>query len=348
MFINMLSGTTLDDLAEEYDQHMEVWGGPTRDLRFNLEANGIQTVPHIAVGTAEIPVTKTGLASLGDFLGIPPKFLLRIDPDEQQALLRTRSQRAKHEEVTLYYQSGGLREVRKAHETRVRPERLIDSVLKFFPGNSPIVEHFNTPDELRVDVIYPEGFEHGIGGDPRIGDITRGGIRLGQDRKHNLAPYVQPFLYRLQCTNGMEIPDEGLKITSRGAQEAEIEALFEAAISQAVERLEADIAAFYDLRNQSLGPDPTGALHRAATEQRVPLRTIGRMEDLVPALMEEVGESGGDITMFDMVNLMTNQANDPAMASNRSGRRKLQTAGGTLVNDHAERCNMCHSRLTGR
>jgi hypothetical protein len=345
--MNQLSGTTLENLANEYDQPMEVWGGPTRDLRFNLEANGISTVPHIAAGTAEIPVTKAGLSSLATFLGIPPKFLLRIDPDEQQAILRTRSQRVKHEEVTLYYRNGGLQEVRKAGETRVRPERLIESVMQYFPSNSPIVEHWNTPDELRVDVIYPEGHEHGIGGDIGIGDITRGGVRIGQDRKHNLAPYVQPFLYRLRCTNGMEIPDEGLKISAVGAKAAEIEALFEAAIAQAVARVEDDIHAFYDLRNQTLGNDPTGALHRAATEQGLPLRTIGRMEDLVPALLEESGESG-EITMFDVINLMTNQANDPKMASNRSGRRNLQTAGGTLVNDHAERCSTCHSRLQGR
>jgi hypothetical protein len=159
----------------------------------------------------------------------------------------------------------------------------------------------------------------------------------------NTAPWVQPYLYRLVCTNGMEIPDQGLKVEARGVEEREIEALFEAEIARAVDRLENDIQAFYDLRRTTLGTDPTGALHRAATEMNLPLRTIGRMEDVVPALLEE--SNGGEISMFDIVNLMTNQANDPTMVSNRSGRRNLQRAGGVLVNDHAERCGTCHSRL---
>lgn len=343
MYTNQLSGTTLGDLAEEYDEHLLTWGGPARDLRFNLDVRD-GDVPVIQAGGAEIPATKDGLASLATFLDIPPKFLARLDADEQQQLLRSRSERSEKQDMTVYYKDGGLHEVRKAGETRVRPHRLIEAALKTFPAESPIVSHWSDPSDLRVDVIFPEGFERGIGGDPRVGDITRGGVRIGQNRKMNTAPWIQPYLYRLVCTNGMEVPDEGIKISALGAEEREIEAMFEAEIARAVDRLEADIQAFYDLRNTTLGTDPTGALHRAATEQNLPLRTIGRMEDLVPALTSDT-ESGAEITMFDIVNLMTNQANDPRLGNRSSSRRNLQRAGGTLVNDHSERCGTCHSRL---
>jgi hypothetical protein len=340
VYMTTLPGITLEELATEYDQHLETWGGATRDLRFRLEGE----VPVVQVGGAEVPVTESGLKSVASFLDIPPKFLLRQDPDIQQHLLETLSNRSEKQDVTVYFREGGVQEVRKAGETRLRPHRLLEAAMKTFPGNSPIVEHWNNQDELRVDVIVPEGFERYTGGDITVGDITRGGVRIGQDRKMNTAPWLQPFLYRLECTNGMELPDLGLKIDVRGAQEREIEALFEAEIARAVDRLEADIQAFYDLRNTILGTDPTGALHRAAHEQHLPLRTVGRMEDLVPALLNDT-EDGAEITMFDIVNLMTNQANDPRLTSNRSGRRNLQRAGGVLVNDHSERCGTCHSRL---
>lgn len=342
MYMTSLPGTTLEDLANEYNEHLMSWGGPTRDLSYNLDVRD-NDIPVIQAGGVEIPVTKDGLMSLATFLEIPPKFLLRLDADEQQRLLKSRSERAKNQDIAITYKEGGLHEARKIGETRVRPHRLIEAALKTFPGNSPIVEHWNNPTELRVDVIFPEGFERYFGGDLAIGDVTRGGVRIGQDRKMNTAPWLQPLLYRYECTNGMELPDEGLKVSAVGLAEAEVEALFEAEIARAVDRLEADIQAFYDLRNQTLGHDPTGALHRAATEMNLPLRTIGRMEDLVPALLEEAG--GNEITMFDVVNLMTNQANDPRLSSNRSGRRNLQRAGGTLVNDHVARCGTCHSRL---
>lgn len=342
MYMTHLPGITLGDLATEYDQHVMSWSGVTSEIRCNLDVRG-DDLPHIQVGGVQIPATPSGLGSLADFLDIPEKFFSRLDVDEQQMLLRSRSDRTQQQDVTLYYREGGLHEVRKSGETRVRPHRLIESAMKTFPAESPVVEHWNNQSDLRVDVILPEGFERGIGGDPGLGDVTRGGVRIGQDRKNNTAPWIQPYLYRLVCTNGMEVPDQGLKIDVRGAEEREIEALFEAEIARAVDRLEADIQAFYDLRNTPLGTDPTGALHRAAAEQNLPLRTVGRMEDLVPALMDET--NGGEITMFDIVNLMTNQANDPELGSRSSSLRNLQRAGGTLVNDHAERCGTCHSRL---
>jgi hypothetical protein len=49
--------------------------------------------------------------------------------------------------------------------------------------------------------------------------------------------------------------------------------------------------------------------------------------------------------MFDVVNLMTNQANNPSIDVRSSTRRNLQRAGGNIVTDHAERCGTCHSRL---
>ncbi len=348
MYMRNLPGTTLEELVTEYDQHLMTWGGPASDLRFRLDVRE-EEVPRVMAGTVEIPTTKAGLASLASFLDIPPKFLARLDPDEQQFILSTRSNRADKKDVTLYYKENGLYEARTAGETRVRPARLVEAAMRTFPGNSPVVDHWLDHTEMRVDVIFPEGFERGTGGDPQapgvpgVGDITRGGIRIGQDRKNNMAPWVQPFLYRLRCTNGMEIPDEGLRVSATGLEAREIEAMFEAEVARAVDRLEADIHAFYDLRNTPLGNDPTGALRRAATEQGLPTRTVGRMEDLVPALAEDT--EGREITMFDIVNLMTNQANDPNTGVRSSSRRNLQRGGGNLVNDHAERCGTCHSRL---
>lgn len=349
MYMTKLSGTTLEDLVTEYDQRLTTWGGPISDIRCRLDVPEDEA-PRLLLGRAEIPATKTGLASLATFLDIPPKFFGRLDADEQQFLLSTRANRSE-KEVTLYYGQDGLFEARTAGEVRVSPARLIEGALRTFPAESPIVDHWLDQNELRVDVIFPEGFERGIGGDPAgdgvpgVGDITRGGIRIGQDRKTNSAPWLQPYLYRLRCTNGMEIPDHGLKVDARGATEREIEALFEAEIARAVDRLEDDIHAFYDLRNTPLGSDPTGALRRAAAEQGLPLRTIGRLGDLVPALANDTG--GREITMFDVVNLMTNQANDPEIPLRGSTRRNLQRGGGNLINDHAERCGTCHSRLGG-
>lgn len=339
MYLRDLPGTTLADLAEQFDTRMTEWGGVTQQITPMLEAD----IPHIRFGEHEVFASKDGLASFCKFLDIPPKYFARRDVDQQQYLLRTHVERMDKEVTVFYTERGGLSEVRKAGEIRVKPHRLMEKAMVTFPGESPIVDFWNDQNELRVDIILPEGFERGIGGDPAVGDLTRGGVRIGQDRKLNSAPWVQKFLYRLVCTNGMEVPDASLKIVATGATEIEIEALFEAEVARAVSTLEEEIQAFYALRQEKLGNDPTGALRRAALEQGLPLRTVGNLEDLVPALVDEA--NGGEISMFDVVNLMTNQANNPEIELRSSTRRNLQIAGGNLVNDHMERCGTCHSRL---
>lgn len=339
MYLRNLPGTTLEDLVTEFDQRLTNWGGVSQQITPMLEADE----PHIRFGEHEVHASSDGLLSMAKFFDIPPKFFDRLDTDQKQYLLSSQIERADKELSVFYSENAGIAEVRKAGEIRVRPHRLMEKALVTFPAESPIVDYWNDANELRVDIILPEGFTTGIGGDPGVNDITRGGVRIGQDRKNNSAPWVQKFLYRLVCTNGMEVPDQGLKISAHGASEVEIEALFEAEVARAVSTLDEEIQAFYELRQERLGSDPTGALRRAALEQNLPLRTVGNLEDLVPALVDE--SNGGEISMFDVVNLMTNQANNPSIDVRSSTRRNLQLAGGNLVNDHMERCGTCHSRL---
>jgi hypothetical protein len=336
LYIRDLPGTTLADLAEELSYESFVWGGGAHEVQPQLD----QEIPAMILGGREIPVTAAGTKAFASYFDIPPKFFARLEKDEQQWLLKSRMDHLGGE-LTVRYTGTGISEVYKPTIVRVEPKRLVEAALKTFPETSPIVDWWCDADELQVDVIVPEGYERFVGGDAQVNDLTRGGVRFGQDRKNNHAPWVQPFMYRLVCTNGMEVPDLGLKVDAARATAEEIEAMFEGEIRRAVDRLESDIHAFYDLRSQKLGNDPTGVLRRSALDQNLPNRTVGILEDLLPSVLGE----GGDPSMFDVVNLMTNQANNPTIGLRSSSRRNLQRAGGGLVFDHAERCATCHSRL---
>lgn len=339
MYLRDLSGTTLEDLSIQFDQHLIQWGGASHQVTPQLEAD----VPNIRFGEHEVFVGKEGLSSVATFFDIPPKFLARLDRDQQQYILRTQIERSEKDLTVHFNDSLGITEIRKAGEVRIMPHRLVDSLLTVFPADAPVVDSWVDHNELRIDVIFPETHALGTQGDPARGDISRGGLRVTQDRKLNGAPALEKLIWRLVCTNGMELPDASLKVEARGNSEREIHALFEAEIARAVDSLEEEIQHFYSLRDEPVGNDPTGALRRAALEQNLPVRTVGNLEDLVPALVTEA--NGGTITMFDVVNLMTNQANNPSIDVRSSTRRNLQRAGGNIVTDHAERCGTCHSRL---
>ncbi len=51
-----------------------------------------------------------------------------------------------------------------------------------------------------------------------------------------------------------------------------------------------------------------------------------------------------DPSMFDVVNLVTNFANSPAVR-NDGGRLLLERAGGSVVTDHATRCGHCQQKV---
>lgn len=336
MFLRNLPGTTLEDLATQFDQRLITWGGVSQQITPVLEAEN----PHIRFGgdqPHEVFVGSDGLASMATFFDIPPKFFARLERDQQQYLLRTQIERADKEVTVLFNDEVGVSEIRKAGEVRVRPHRLVEGLMTVFPADAPIVDSWNDQNELRIDVIFPEGHELANQGDLAEGDISRGGIRVVQDRKNNRAPELEKLIWRRVCTNGMELPDPSLRVSATGATELEIYALFEAEVRRAVDSLEEEIQHFYATREQRLGEDPTGTLRRLAQEQGLPARQIGHLEDLIPTLEDPV-----NATLFDLVNLMTNQANNPEIDVRSSTHRNLQRAGGGVVAEHSERCSACH------
>jgi hypothetical protein len=50
--------------------------------------------------------------------------------------------------------------------------------------------------------------------------------------------------------------------------------------------------------------------------------------------------------MFDLLNHMTNEANDPAIRRQVGVRRSLERAGGGLIHEHAQRCPSCQTKLS--
>lgn len=335
---------TLHDVYESLPTNLALWGGGSHQVSVRLEDDE----PVIVFGEHEVPATRTGLEALGTYFNVPTKFLSRVERDEQQFILERRIERSEESNLGIRWSSDGISEVIKASSVRLEVGEILDAVIEVMPPDSLVVEWVNKPDLMFLDTIVPLGFDRFTGGDRKVDDITNGGLRFAQDRKHNLAPWVQPFLYRLRCTNGMEIRDNSLKIDARGAEEYQILGDLKVKASQALDGLQHQISSFYDLRKQRLGDDRTGVLHRLVRENDLPARTVVSLEDALPGyLTADFNITGAEeATMFHLVNLLTNGANSPALEGSHMARRRLERIGGDVVNDHIARCGFCHSRLS--
>lgn len=342
MFLNDVAEyPTLGDVADEWAKGTSTWGGVSSDIVVRLD----QEEPTIVFGQHEVPATKPGIDAIATHFQVPFKFLERVMPDEKQWILERRIERSEESNIIVNYTTkDGVVEVLPAGKTRLSPEDFTDVALEVLPPESTVIRHWANSADLLLDVVVPEGFDRGIGGDRKVGDITHGGIRLGQDRKRNLAPWTQTLLYRLACTNGMEVPDKTLKVDARGLEDVEIVAALRAEARRAFEKVNDAMKSFYDLRQQRLGSDRTGILRKTLQENDLPDRAISSLKDALSAyLVDEGVENPDDATMFHLVNLITNMANSPDLG--RPEARRLQRIGGSVVNDHAARCNYCKSRL---
>lgn len=340
MFLRTLPGTTLTEFAEQVNSVSETNQVAGSDVRLALT----EAEPHIAFGSVSIPATKEGVEALGRFVNVPAAFLYpsqrEVDREEQQFVLQRRLSRY-GDALSIHHNSEGIQGVYTPQQQPINPRRVVEVAMRVMDPISPLIEYRSSADEMFFDVAVP--LDTVTTGDPAVGDLTAAGLRFTQNRARNLAPNVEEFMYRLACTNGMSLLDTSLpKVDARQAETVDdVMAALEARAQEAFARVEQQIEHFYDLRNQPVVGDASLALLRIGSDYGIPDRTMVRIaREALPTAIED----GQAATMFDLVNLITNEANNPAVSL--SGRRALEAAGGAVVATHTERCTHCQSRLS--
>jgi hypothetical protein len=343
MHMRQLEDRTLADIANEVGSRSpdEMIKVKNDAILVDLDGGFIELKSESPTVTpVTLPATYESLMALATWLEVPTKLVQKLDPDMQQYLLQNLLLRQPAEANVVYDHERGIRQILEPSQKLLDPRSLVDAVARVIHPTAVVSDFWSTPMEFRLDVMAPMNFERGIGGDLQVGDITRGGLRVFRDVAHNLAPTVAKWMFRLDCTNGMEIEDHSYSISARGGSVDEVMAEFERMADEAFRAVEGDIKSFYDLRTVKVD-NPERTLTRIGQEQDLSPRTIVSLVEEVPAILDENGEA----TMFDVVNLITNRANDPNLRRRSGVVRKLQQVGGAMVVEHVERCNYCQSQL---
>jgi hypothetical protein len=309
------------------------------DVTVDLVESKTLTFKTYEDNTFQVPANSTGLTHLANWLDVPYKFLLRQDRDFQQLILERLLARNPGEVLLEWSDEQGIVALRDTGVEVIDPRRIIDIAAKVLDDPyARVTRAFSTEGEYRFDVVMRT--DDGIFGDRQVGDLTAAGLTFGQNTKANLAPWVQPYAQRLVCTNGMVSTDPSLKVDGRGKDVSEMLAHLEAQAQRAFARMEHEIDAFYDLRNQRV-VDSSQTLLRLAREQGLPERIVFALIERMPVLVDDTQ----DVSMFDLVNVITNHANAPELIGKAKPQRALEAVGGQIILSHAERCPRCHSAL---
>lgn len=334
MYLRSAPTLTLSDVMDDVSQDPipDSDDIDIREIRVDIIEENSIALSDVAV----VPASTEGLEVLSDALDIPFKFLQRLPVDLQQHLMMAMLQQATGI-ARVEYNDRGLKGIYSPKQSVIRTRDIVETVMRVMHPEAWVVDWWNNPKEFRLDVVVsPESDRGGIGGDAQVGDLTHGGIRIIQDRKKNLAPYVGQYLYRLACTNGMEVMSEGLKIEARGNTVDEVLASLEEVADRAFRRVESTIESFYDTRRIKV-QNPERDILRYAEEAGLSDRLTTGVAERVPAVFEN------DVSLFDIVNLITNHANAEGVKD--GPRRSLEQLGGNLVSEHVERCSHCRGRL---
>lgn len=345
MYLQDAPTHTLGQLRDELTVDMVTTVTRPHEIEVDLTNANVIRFPRVSDGDViEVPATDVGVSHLATLLDVPSKFLQRNDREFQQVVLTEllRRQVATTELRVKYREGTGIGAFHTLSQVAIDPWQIVQVAQQILPNEAPITSWRVTPDDFFFEVIAPETTPQGRLGDPSItpeyqkGDITAAGLRFGLDMKHSLAPTVTPFQYRLVCTNGLQVADNGLKVDARGMTTEQVLHELQRQSQQSFERVAHEVEAFYRLREERVA-NPERTITRIAGEQ-------GISDRVRLSLIERAAELGDAPTMFDVVNLITNAANAPGIQPRL--RAQLQRVGGAVVSDHHARCGHCQSALT--
>jgi hypothetical protein len=324
---------------------------PTR--RLDTHSGEISVSPTtLRLGEVEVPTTSHNLVQLASFYKVPESFLARHHDSDWAPTILNEVVRRQPERVSVYYTdyepalpdpetgetSGGptIVDVLKPTMLRFTPLNLVDTALGVMPADSLVTDLLHDGKDFMFSARVTEEYEQ-IGGDPQVGDITAGGLMFHLPIRKRLAPSVATYLHRLVCTNGMVVTDRGFRVDARGETVDEVLASLELKAELAFSAVERNIEHFYALRQEEVA-NPERTLLRLFDEFDVPTR-------LRDGILHRAPEIEAPATMFDLMNLITNQANHDEVAFNPGQRHRLQSVGGSIIVDRASRCSHCQHRV---
>lgn len=334
MFIKQLPELSITQLLERE-------APTTRDFTVGTDQISVavnnQSDDAIRIGDEEIPATGEGLVALGSWTGVPAKLVGNLDADLLTHLLNGLLSR-KTDDVQVSISDSGLQDLYSPGAKRIDPAEVLGIASRVVGADAQVVEWRQNNKGYGFEVVTrPTVVEEA---ELVVNDISHGGLRFGHDWKAGYLPWVQPFIYRLVCTNGMEIPDATLAVSTEGNTLEEVIADLELKAQAAFGRVESDIEAFYALRGHPVS-DPERLLVRMGAEQGIGDRRLRTILEVLPEYMDEAG----NVSQFDIVNILTNEANRETLDQRFTARRQLQRAGGNIAFEHRTRCGVCQSTL---
>ncbi len=160
-----------------------------------------------------IPLDEVSLSKVAKYLGINTRYLLKCPQPLQQVNVNSWLQQWSEAQAMFHIFGGGLQGIHRPDRRLISAKRLGEVIDRVFDDNDEVKELKIDSEFLHVDVISEKNkvTVPGLGTSHRpANDITHAGLRMFGYPMTERAPYLQTYLHRLVCLNGMAIDEPEL------------------------------------------------------------------------------------------------------------------------------------------
>lgn len=283
------------------------------------------------------PFTIKGIKSLCATTNVPYSFFNECLPETKQAILKQVLPLTSPTKYKVISVDDRIRNMVSADVVYHTNGVIFDSILNTLVSRGNSVQ--GAIDVVDTDKFFEVNFVTQLNGSPKtkVGDYTHAGVYVKKkDVKsdtHSFDLDLGAFLYRLQCTNGMVSPQNfsfNVGKTNGDFKQVLAESTMKAVSYAATEFM----SKFVELDEKKV-ENPAQFLNQLSEEHKIGSRDL-------PDLIAKLASLPENATAYDIVNMVTNHANE----LNPRARQRFQLFGGIAVEALSNhRCRTCHKKV---
>lgn len=295
----------------------------------------------VYINNDEYSLDETTLRSLGSLLDISPVYLKKCPPELAAQNINYWLRQKEDQDAVVHMVSGHPRFLKSGMKfVPLRP--LVEMIERVFDPSDEVVE-FRTNDQVtHIDVISNEHRIEVPGRDVPLrpdNDVTHGGMRfrVTSDLRAK-PPELYTYLNRRVCTNGMCIADSQFKLTLHGNTVDDVLREMEETAQQLMGKLPETLMTYRQTADQEIPGEVAQFVHTVAAEHKIGMRVTN-------AALNRLGELPNPASLYDVIQLFTNIANDDVTYRTRDN---LQFLGGAMAANpdmYTHRCQSCQHLL---
>lgn len=296
----------------------------------------------------EFPWDEQAERAVAQYLSIPKTYLHKCDEQFRAHTVNHWIQHNADASTTVEYRTKDDEPALIALQRPDRPVMPLSSVgtviTTCFDPEDDVVTLLRDESKLHIDVAT----SHSVTVPPveslpdrKVGDITRGGVRILATPHKSSAPIVQGYFHRLDCTNGMTTSRAEGTIGLKGRTADELIAELEVAAEKILGDMQSHLQSYADMATQRVPGNPAAFAYRVAQE-------TGLSNAIIERVMGRVGSlptNDENLSLYDIANIFTEIAQSGITYKTQV---KMQEAAGSMAFETEamlNRCTSCEKQL---